>query len=110
MKDTRRRRHSSRVRTRSTRRLKLVMLAVGSVGLLIGVGFLITAKVRDLPRLQHWGAVYVCASAGMLAVRKAMMVASQGRSHRSERSGRSHRHGGVRSSPAPAPTAPEAGS
>ena len=89
MNETSHRRRTGRVRTRSTRRLKLVMLAVGSVGLLIGIGFLITSKLRALPGLQHWGAVYVLASLGVLAASKAMMASSQG--HRSRRSTRSER-------------------
>lgn len=89
MSGERRPRRLERVRTRSHRKLKLVLVALGVVSLLIGAGAMVVAMARDNPSLYPVGAVYILLGVGLLAIRQALEVMRDaGRRRRGERRSR----------------------
>lgn len=81
MKVRQRRRH--RIRSRTSRKLKLTLVALGAAGLLIGVGLVIYGLVSSNLRMEGIGLTYVLLSLGFLAARQAMVAAADVR-HRQD--------------------------
>ncbi len=90
-----------RVRTRSHRKAKLILLALGTTGAVLGLSFLGFAFWSDNSKLLPWGLVYVLGATGLLAGRQALVAL--GEAQRQNREGRRGERVRRRRDPAPDP-------
>ena len=59
---------------KTSRKLKTLLLTVGSVGGGIGLWLLLTSVLQDNPQLRWFGWVYVLVALTLLAVRQALVA------------------------------------